>query len=70
MKNGKDNYLIPLYCQDTKKGKDSKQAKVLHQLLIILCLLIIVGLLFIVVIAAGRCISSTYAKSGQLSRSQ
>jgi hypothetical protein len=56
-----DNYLLPRWHQDTKKRKD-----------IILRLLIIIGglLIIIIVVVAGRSMRGTYAKSGQLSRSQ
>jgi hypothetical protein len=47
MKNDKDNYLLPLCRQDTKKGKDSKKVQAPHGLVIIFRLLIVVGGLLI-----------------------
>jgi hypothetical protein len=66
MKNDRDNYLLPRWRQDTKKGKDSKEVKVSCQLLIVLHLLIIVGCLFIiiVVVIANRSTREAYAKGG------
>jgi hypothetical protein len=73
MKNDKDNYLLPLCRQDTKKGKDSKKVQAPHGLVIIFCLLIVVGGLLInivvIVIVVGST-SGTDAKSSQLNRSQ
>jgi uncharacterized membrane protein YqjE len=66
--NNKDNSLLPLCRQDTKKGKEM-QVKVWRRLLIILHLLIIVGLLLIIVIVV-RNTSRANAKGSQLIRSQ
>jgi hypothetical protein len=65
----KDNSLLPLCRQGTKKGKEPKQAKMPHQLLIILHLLVIIGFLFIIIIVVGSMCRAD-AKSSQLSRSQ
>jgi hypothetical protein len=67
MKGDRDNYFLPRWHQDTKKGKDSKQWKVPRQLLIVLSLLVIIGYLFINIIdvvATGRSMRGAYAKSG------
>jgi CHASE3 domain sensor protein len=71
MKNNKDNYLLPLCRQDTKKEKDSKKVQAPHGLLVVLRLFVIVGglLIVIVVIVVGS-MSETNAKSSQLNRSQ
>jgi hypothetical protein len=67
MKNDRENYLLPRWCQDTKKGKDSKKWKSPHQLLIVLHLLIIIGYLFIiinvVIVIVSRSMRGAYAKS-------
>jgi hypothetical protein len=65
MKNDRDNYLLPRWRQDTKKGDDSKKWKVPRQLLIVLCLLVVVGRLFIIIIivTADRNMRGVYAKS-------
>jgi hypothetical protein len=66
MKNDRDNYLLPRWCQDTKKGKDSKKWKVLCQLLVVLRLLIDVGCHFtiaVVIIAAGSCTRGAMPKA-------
>jgi hypothetical protein len=68
MKNDKDkdNCLLPLCRQDTKKGKYSRKVQTLHELLIIIGGLLL--LLIIIVVVGGT--SGTDAKSSQLSRSQ
>jgi hypothetical protein len=65
MKNDRDNYLLPRWRQDTKKGKHSKKWKLPHQLPIVLHFLIVIGRLFITIIVAnGRSMRGAYAKSG------
>jgi hypothetical protein len=69
MKNDKDNYLLPLCCQDTKKGKDSKKVQAPHRLLIILPLLVVIGGLLLLLIIVVESMSGINAKSNQLNRS-
>jgi hypothetical protein len=66
MKNDRDNYLLPRWHQDTKKGKYSKKWKSPRQLLVVLHLLIIVGCLviIIVIVVVGRSTKGAYAKGG------
>jgi hypothetical protein len=63
MKNDKDNYLLPLCHQDTKKGKRLKEEQTPHRLLIILCLLIVDDGLLIIIVIVGS-MSGTDAQSG------
>jgi hypothetical protein len=63
----KDNCLLPLCRQDTKKGKYSRKVQTLHELLIVIGGLLLL-LLIIIVVVGGT--SGTDAKSSQLSRSQ
>jgi hypothetical protein len=69
MKNDKDNNLLPLYYQDTKKGKNLKKVQAPRGLLIVLHLLVIIGGLLIIIIIVGST-RRTDAKSSQLSKSQ
>jgi hypothetical protein len=69
MKNDKDNYLLPLCRQDTKKGKDSKKVEAPRGLLVVLCLLIIIGGILGIIVVIVWSMSGTNAKSSQLSRS-
>jgi hypothetical protein len=66
MKNDRDNYLLPRWRQDIKKGKDLKKWKLPRQLLIVLRLLIVVGCPFniIIVVVVGKSTRRAYAKSG------
>jgi hypothetical protein len=66
----RDNSLLPLCRQGTKKGKEMKEAKMSCQLLIVLRLLIAVGLLIIIIVVIVGIMSGTDAKSSQLSKSQ
>jgi uncharacterized integral membrane protein len=72
MKNDvdKDNSLLPLCHQDTKKGKDLRSEEAMP-LLVILHLLIIVGglLLLLLIIIVIINMSKINTKSSQLSRS-
>jgi hypothetical protein len=70
MKNDikKDNSLLPLCRQDTKKEKEIK-VKMPRHLLIVLHLLIVVGLHIIIIIVVVNS-SRTNTKGSQLSRSQ
>jgi hypothetical protein len=71
MKNDikKDNSLLPLCHQDTKKGKELRSKTSFH-LLIILHLHVVIGLLFIIIIIIVVNSSRTNTKGSQLSRSQ
>jgi hypothetical protein len=53
MKNDKENYLLCLCHQDTKKGKDSKKVQAPHGLFVVLRLLIVVGSLIIIVVVGS-----------------
>jgi hypothetical protein len=69
MKNtNRDNSLLPLYRQDTKKGKRSYEVQKWSRLLLVLRLLIVVGLRLTV--AVRRNTSRVNAESSQLGRSQ
>jgi hypothetical protein len=66
----RDNSLLPLYHQGTKKRKEAKDVKIPHQLLIVLRHLIVVDLLLLIIIVIIGSTSGTNSKSNQLSRSQ
>jgi hypothetical protein len=70
MKNDidKDNSLLPLCSQDTKKGKELR-SKEATPLLVVLHLLVAVGLVIIIIIAVVNT-SKTNTKGSQLSGSQ
>jgi hypothetical protein len=70
MKNDidKDNSLLPLCHQDTKKGKELRREEA-TPLLVVLHLRVIVGLTIIIIVIVVN-MSRTNTKTSQLSRSQ
>jgi hypothetical protein len=65
----RDNSLLPLCHQGTKKWKEVKEVKMPRRLLVVLHLLIVIGLLFIIIVVI-RSTCKADAKSYQLSRSR
>jgi hypothetical protein len=69
MKNDikKDNSLLPLCHQDTKKENDLR-AKTSHYLLVVLCLLVVADLLLLIIVVINS--SRTNTEGSPLSKSQ